>query len=149
MTDPVIYISAEIPADAVVRSAEKDDSHLIGNAKTSGRKCGLSDFAVIRCIGRELWTKNREKNKYGRKVSLNFIENGLIFPDNAEGYCILCAGNGEERESKREQQNCGWLLIGKRQKRMKNVLQHMAGLVNGSRPIRSLHTSEIGDSDSL
>ena len=42
MTDPVIYLSAEIPADAIVRSMEKDGPHLIGNAKTPGRKCGAS-----------------------------------------------------------------------------------------------------------
>ena len=34
MTDQVVYLSAEIPADAVVRSLEKDEPHLIGNAKT-------------------------------------------------------------------------------------------------------------------
>ena len=56
---------------------------------------------------------------------MNFINNGLIFPNNAEEYCILCAGNGEERESKREQQKRGWLLIGKRQKRMKKAMQHL------------------------
>lgn len=66
-----------------------------------------------------------------------FIKNGFIFPNNAEGYCILCAGNGEERERKREQQKRGWLLIGKRQKRMKKAMQHEDALVEGYRRILS------------
>ena len=61
------------------------------------------DCREIRCIGRELWTKKCEINLYEKKIGLNFKKTGLIFRNNAEGYCILCAGNGEERELKREQ----------------------------------------------
>ena len=68
-----------------------------------------------------------------------FIKNGFIFPNNAEGYCILCAGNGEVWESKREHQNRGWLLIGKRQKRMKKAKQHTNALVEGHRRILSAY----------
>ena len=42
MTDLVIYLSDEIPADVVVRSVEKDGPHLIGNAKTQEENAGLS-----------------------------------------------------------------------------------------------------------
>ena len=71
------------------------------------------------------------------EISLIFPTTDLIFPNNAEGYCILCAGNGEERESKREQENRGWLLIGKRQKRRKKAMQHENALVEGYRRILS------------
>jgi len=140
MADPVIYLSDEIPADAVVRSVEKDGPHLIGNAKKSGRKCGTFRFQQCSAVlAGNFGQKSVKKILYGRKTSLIFIKNGFIFPNNAEGYCILCAGNGEVWESKREHQNRGWLLIGKRQKRMKKAMQHEDALVERYRRILSAY----------
>ena len=87
-------------------------------------------------IGRDF---DRKILSSGKEINLKKMEERGIFIEKPD-ICISPATNGDKREyNEKLKHNCGWLLIRKRQNRLKKDLRHSDAPVKRNRRILSAY----------